>query len=97
MVLLAVRAAPFHEPQRHETDAPRQGGIGFSPVEPVARSVFVAGRRGVGPDEYGEHDRGNDEQRHAAPDACAAELVERHEGEHDEQPDRPDHRVGCLI
>ena len=45
-------------------------------------------------------ERGNgagNQQRNAAPNARAAEFVERHKGEHNKQPNGPHYGVACLI
>lgn len=94
---LAVLAAPFHEAQRDEPEAPCQRGIGLHPVEPGARAVLVAGCGGFGPHEQGERDRHDGEQDESAPQLDAAQLVEGHQGEEDEEPNDPVDGIGCLI
>ena len=97
LLLAAIGTAPFHESQRHESHAARQRRIRFRPVEPVSRAILVAGRSSVGPYENREHDGRDHEQRDAAPHARTPKFVECHKGEHDKQPNRPHHRIGCLI
>ncbi len=93
----AVRAAPFHEAQGDEPEASGQRGIGLHPVEPGARAVLVAGRGGFGPHEQSERNRHEGEQDQPAPQLDAAQFVEGHQGEEDEEPDDPVDGVGCLV
>ena len=74
-----------------------QRRIRLHPVEPRARSVFVARRGGRRPYEHGQNDRDNREERDSSPFARAAELVERHEGEQDEEPNGPIRHVARLM
>lgn len=97
VVGLAVLAAPFHEAQGDEPEAPCQRGIGLHPVEPGARAVLVAGGGGYGPHEQGERSRHDREQGEPAPQLDAPQLVEGHQGEENEEPNDPVNRIGCLV